>query len=224
MTRQTQILIEAFQRPLPGEKAQRIMSPSVRFTGKVAPQPDKARESSVLIVLYLKDGVWHIPLMKRSVYKGAHSGQVSFPGGKTEDGDASYFATAIREAEEEIGISGNDVAYIGELTSLYIPNSNFVVYPQVGVLPYEPKFKPDPREVDTLIEVPLAELTKPGNIRSFSRKINDILIEAPFFAYHNFEIWGATAMILNEFLQVLKINELNPLLHSYSDHNAPEYQ
>ncbi|MCU4164265.1 NUDIX hydrolase [Carboxylicivirga caseinilyticus] len=224
MSNQTQILLEAFRKPLPGKKAQSLMAPSVRFTGKVLPEPNKARESSVLILLYVKEGNWYLPLMKRSVYKGAHSGQVSFPGGKTEDGDTCYFNTAIREAEEEIGIVGKDVSYVGELTSLYIPNSNFVVYPQVGVLPYAPEFKPDPREVDVLIEAPLSQLANPQNIKCFSRKINDIVVEAPFFSLNDFEIWGATAMILSEFLQVLKENQLNPLLHSYSDYNAQGYQ
>nr|WP_319401518.1 CoA pyrophosphatase [uncultured Carboxylicivirga sp.] len=224
MTRQAQILQEAFRKPLPGKEAQLLMSPSVRFTGEVMPERDKARESSVLILLYVKNGIWHIPLMKRSIYKGAHSGQVSFPGGKTEKWDTSYFSTATREAEEEVGIKADDVFALGELTSLYIPNSNFVVYPQVGMLKYEPVFKADPREVDTIIEAPLSELANPQNVKTFSRKINDVMIEAPFFSFKNFEIWGATAMILSEFLQVIKLNELNSLLHSYSDCNAPECQ
>jgi len=216
--------MEAFSRPLPGKEAQLLMSPSVRFTGTRMPEPLNARESSVLILLYVKNGAWHIPLMKRPVYSGAHSGQVSLPGGKTEEGDNSYFATAIREAEEEIGINGAEVELLGELTSLYIPNSNFVVYPQVGVIHTEPQFKPDRREVEVLIETPIAELANPKNIKRFNRNINNIKVEAPFFSYNNFEIWGATAMILSEFLQVLKINQLNPLLHSYSDYSAPECQ
>ncbi len=225
MTRQTQILKEAFSKPLPGKEAQLIMSPSIRFTEfKKRPEHSNARESSVLILLYYKNGAWHIPFMQRPVYKGAHSGQVSFPGGKTEKGDINYFATAIREAEEEIGIVAKDVQPLGALTSLYIPNSNFVVYPQVGVLHYEPTFKPDKREVETIIEAPLSSLANPENIKWFSRNINDIKVDAPFFSFNNFEIWGATAMILSEFLQVLKLNELNPLLRSYSDCNAPECQ
>ncbi|MCU4177410.1 NUDIX hydrolase [Carboxylicivirga sp. N1Y90] len=218
------ILIDAFKQPLPGKEAQLIMSPSVRFTGRKSHNPNQARESSVLILLSKKNDQWHIPFIQRPVYKGAHSGQVSFPGGKTEEFDNTYFDTAIRETEEEIGINRKHVQYIGKLTSLYIPNSNFVVYPHVGISQNEPHYKANPREVETIIEVPLTELTNPKRIKSFSRTINNVQVDAPFFHFDSFEIWGATAMILSEFIEVLKRQELNPLLHSYNGCNAPECQ
>lgn len=217
------ILSEAFDQPLPGKNAQLLMSPSVRFTGKKIHNPNNARESSVLILLSERNGQWHIPFIKRSVYKGAHSGQISLPGGKTEDFDKNHFETAIRETEEEIGIKRQYIQYIGKLTSLYIPNSNFVVYPQVGINLNKANYVASPREVETIIEVPLTELTNPQRIKSFSRQINNIQVDAPFFHFDSFEIWGATAMILSEFIEILKRHQLlNPLLHSYNDYNAQE--
>lgn len=217
----TSRIIEAFNKSLPGEEAQHLMSPSVRFTGSKNPDRRKARESSVLILLFIKNGEWYIPFIQRPKYKGAHSGQVSLPGGKTEEEDKGFFSTAIRETEEEIGIDRSKVQFVGELTSLYIPNSNFMVYPQVGIYNDAPDFVLDKREVDSILEVPVSELTKPSNIKSFTRIINDVLVKAPFYAFETSEIWGATAMIISEFIQVIKTNALSPLLHSYSDCNAP---
>ncbi len=220
----TTLFLNAFNNPLPGKEAQRYMSPSVRFTGYGNPNPKLARESSVLIMLFVKNGEWHIPLIKRPEYKGAHSGQISLPGGKTEEGDNSYLQTAIRETEEEIGIDGKEVQFLGELTSLFIPNSNFIVYPQVGLYNSAPVFRLDEREVESIIEVPISELLNPANVKSFSRRINEVQVDAPYYSYNEYVIWGATAMILSEFLQVLKRNNINPLLHSYSDCSAQECQ
>ena len=204
MIQYTNILRDAFSDPLPGIEAQRMMSPSVRFTGHHLPDSTQARNSSVFILLFMKNGNWHIPFIQRPVYDGAHSGQISFPGGKSEEGDHSLLDTAFRETEEEIGIKRQDVHFIGALTSLYIPNSNFMVYPQVGIIQSAPKFELNTREVETLIEAPLSQLLHPDSIKRFSRQINNFQVEAPFFCISQYEIWGATAMILSEFLHVVK--------------------
>ncbi|MBK3518297.1 NUDIX hydrolase [Carboxylicivirga marina] len=224
MKKEIDILTRALSKPLPGIEAQRLMSPSVRFTGHTKYDSSKARISSVLILLYKKNDEWCIPLIQRPKYDGAHSGQVSFPGGKLEEGDRSFLDTALREAEEEVGINRNELSFIAELSSLYIPNSNFIVYPQVCVTEFEPLFIPDRREVESIIEVPICQLLAPDTVDRFQRNINGTIVDAPFYKIDDYMIWGATAMMLSEFLSLVEKSGLftNPLLHSYNACNAPE--
>ena len=224
MKKEIEILKQALTRPLPGVDAQSLMSPSVRFTGNKQFDRAHARLSSVLILLYQKNGEWHIPLIQRPKYDGAHSGQVSFPGGKFEEGDASYLDTALREAEEEIGICREGLTFISQLSSLYIPNSNFVVYPQVCITDEQPVFRPDLREVETVIEVPVRQLLLPDTIHRFIRSINGVIVDAPFYKVDNYVIWGATAMILSEFLSLVGSSSLftSTLTHSCNACNAQE--
>ncbi|MCU4156064.1 CoA pyrophosphatase [Carboxylicivirga sp. A043] len=224
MKKEIKLLVRDLTRPLPGKDAQKLMSPSVRFTGNIKYNPETARVSSVLILLYKKDNEWMIPLIQRPTYDGAHSGQVSFPGGKFEQGDCSYLDTALREAEEEIGINRDEVSFITELSSLYIPNSNFIVYPQVCITEIEPVFIPDLREVEEVIEAPVRQLLMPETVHRFTRNINGVRVDAPFYKIDDYVIWGATAMMLSEFLQQIKLSEVftNRLSHSYNACNAPE--
>lgn len=170
--------------------------------------PDNARPSAVLCLLFPVDDELHILLMKRREDKTAHSGQVSFPGGKYETTDADLKATALREANEEIGIMSADVAILGALTPLYIPVSNFNVYPFVGYSSQRPAYNLSHTEVSYTIEVPLSNLlhaerktvvdvtspAMPGKIRNVKAyKLDDGTI-----------IWGATAMIISELEVVLE--------------------
>ncbi|MCT4646113.1 MAG: CoA pyrophosphatase [Carboxylicivirga sp.] len=224
MKTEIDLLYRALTKPLPGQKAQRLMSPSVRFTSNIKHDHTKARVSSVLILLYKKNKEWYIPLIQRPKYDGAHSGQVSFPGGKIEEGDRSLLDTAQRETMEEIGVHPSSLEFITQLSSLYIPNSNFMVYPQVCVTKQQPDFIPDLREVETIIEAPVAKLLSPSTIHRFKREINGVQVDAPFYKIDDYVIWGATAMILSEFLSLLKNSDLftDRLSHSYSACNAPE--
>lgn len=169
------------------------------FGHKLPPRP-----GSVLILLYEENGVVKLPLTKRSTYKGTHSAQISFPGGKAEAGENAIQA-ALREAEEEIGIHQADVQVIGQLSDFDVIPSNFLVTPIVGALNYVPVFKPDPREVDKII---FAELT--NLIRDDAVYEEEILagglypMIAPHFLIESEIVWGATAMMLNEFRMVLK--------------------
>jgi 8-oxo-dGTP pyrophosphatase MutT (NUDIX family) len=190
--------------PLPGEPAHELMAPSARFTGTRMPDPALARPSSILILFYPRKGKWFLPFIQRPVYNGVHSGQISFPGGKCEEEDSDYCSTALRETHEEIGIAPDDVTIIGALTPLYIPNSNFYVYPQVGWIDYLPEFSPDPTEVDEVIEVPLELLLSEKNVKQFSREFNGTSLTAPYFDVQGREIWGATAMMLSEMLEVIR--------------------
>jgi len=191
--------------PLPGKEAQDLMSPSIRSTGNQVGNPEDARPGSVLVLLYQRDNQWMVPFIQRPVYDGVHSGQISFPGGKCEEDDEGYFFTALRETQEEIGISPEDVEWLGALTPLYIPNSNFFVYPFVGWVDKPPVFHPDPTEVDEVIEVPLENLLDDRYVKRFSEKINDTMISAPYYEAGNRKIWGATAMMLSEMLEVVRL-------------------
>jgi 8-oxo-dGTP pyrophosphatase MutT (NUDIX family) len=169
------------------------------FGHKLPPRP-----GSVLLLLFEENGVIKLPLTKRATYKGAHSAQISFPGGKAEAGENAVQA-ALREAEEEIGIHQADVRVIGQLSDFNVIPSNFLVTPIVGSLNYVPVFKPDPREVDKIIYAEITDL-----IRDDAVYEEEILAAgvypmiAPHFLIENEIVWGATAMILNEFRVVLR--------------------
>src|SRR6187551_3165041 len=144
--------------PLPGSDAHeplRAVSTGTfkpRFEHKLPPRP-----GSVLILLYEDDGVIKFPLTKRPDYLGTHGGQISFPGGKAEP-DEDVITTALREGEEEIGIVGNEVQVIGRLSNFFVIPSNFIVTPVIGYMNHRPIFRPDPKEVDRILEGNLNQL------------------------------------------------------------------
>jgi len=203
-----EILKDIFSKPLPGERAQKLMSPSSRFTGNAEPNPELAKESSVFILLFEENGEWFIPLIKRPVYNGAHSGQISLPGGKRDEEDRDILQTAFRETEEEIGIAPGLITHVGTLTRLFIPNSNFIVTPQVGLINSTPTFKREPEEVEEIIKLPFTSLFDKAMIKTFERNINNHTINAPYYCCGEHVIWGATAMILSEFAEVIKESTL----------------
>ena len=194
-------LTSRFHQPLPGEKAQLQMAPASR---KVLGIPSDALLSSVLILLYpIKNEIFTV-VIQRSDYDGAHSGQISLPGGKHEEEDLSFQATALREAYEETGIVPHSVQIIGELSPLYIPPSNFIVYPFVGYSESRPDFKADPIEVSKIIEFRLFALS--DNQARIKRKLsmrNNQEIEVPGFLIDGNFVWGATAMIFSELVSII---------------------
>jgi 8-oxo-dGTP pyrophosphatase MutT (NUDIX family) len=147
-----------------------------------------------------RDKSWLV-FMKRNEYDGPHSAQVSFPGGAREEKDLSLEWTALRETREELGITDH-IEILGSLTGLYIPVSNFRVKPYVGWITDKPAFNPDPSEVQYLIEASLNDLLDPAIRDSETIFRHGKTIEAPYFRVGEEKIWGATAMILSEFLQL----------------------
>ena len=131
--------------PLPGLEAQMKMAPPIRSSSMQA--PDNARLGGVMILLFEADKIWHTILIRRSEDGKTHSGQISFPGGKKDPNDFSIIETASRECEEEIGVHRNQIEILGCLTPLYIPPSNFLVTPTVGVVSFVQAFKPSEKEV-----------------------------------------------------------------------------
>lgn len=195
-----QFLKERFKKPLPGTDAQYLMAPSGRRTavGIAGPQ-QHFKISSVLILLFPDhNGNAQTVLIKRPLNSGIHSGQIALPGGKHENSDPTFRHTALREANEEIGIHAADVEVMGGLTELYIPPSNFLVHPFVGCIDYTPQFQINAHEVDSIIPVHLRTLLSmnAGN-EPFPTSYGTQ--NAPCFYLENHKIWGATAMILSEF-------------------------
>jgi 8-oxo-dGTP pyrophosphatase MutT (NUDIX family) len=192
--------------PLPGREAQYRMAHVVRTTYQ-AP-PTDARIASVLALFYPKNDEWHLVFIERAASHPGdrHAGQISFPGGKKEPQDQVLSDTALREAEEEIGVRASDIQLLGGLTDLYIPVSNFQVHPFVGWLDYTPEFSPQESEVAAVIEVPLHEFLTPEIIQSRHLQIspNLRLRNVPFFNVHGKTLWGATAMMMSELLHVLE--------------------
>lgn len=193
----------ALQQPLPGLAAQIKFAPEYRLSGLRDDPPANARPAGVLILLYPHHGEWHFPLMRRVEDGLTHSGQISLPGGSQEAGE-SIRETALREACEEVGAACTEVDVLGQLTTIYIPPSNFLVTPTVGQVEHRPDFKCDPREVAELIEVPLATLFDPKVVRREPWTLRGTQVEVPFFQIGLHKVWGATAMILSEFKMILE--------------------
>ncbi|SFH20211.1 NUDIX hydrolase [Pontibacter chinhatensis] len=184
------------------------MSSINRNNLKLRAKPDsQTKESAVLILFYQDGNKIKLPLILRPVYAGVHSGQIGLPGGRREETDANFYETALREAQEEIGINPAEVTVIGHLSDLFVFASNHMVHPVVGYMEQKPAFLLDPREVDQLIEVPLSTLLD-TSIRGITNFVvsGNIEISAPYFGVDGHTVWGATAMMLSELLSI--INEL----------------
>ncbi|GAF03066.1 NUDIX hydrolase [Saccharicrinis fermentans] len=216
-------LAERLKEALPGAYAQNKMSPNIRFTGHMTPNTHPTRESSVLILFYLKNNELYIPFIQRPKYNGPHSGQISLPGGKFEPQDKDLLDTALRETWEEIGVGPENLQIIGRLTPTYIPNSNFNVTPYIAYLPQQPIFTPDSYEVDDIIEARVTQLIAPETIDLLIKTVQGIQIRAPYFNIDNHQIWGATAMIISELKELICKLDTIPS-SSCNVHNDPESQ
>ncbi|SFT43990.1 NUDIX domain-containing protein [Algoriphagus locisalis] len=200
------LLEKGMKYPLPGKKAQLSMSPnpvdSRRFDSKL---PDNHRKGSVLILLYPNDDKAFFPLIKRPVYKGVHSGQIAFPGGKMEEDDEDEIETALREAWEEVNIKPEQVKLIGRMSDLFIPTSNFLVSPVLGYSEVLPDFVPEEKEVARIIQTAVSTLYEPSFRKQKVLEFSDSFrLDTPYFEVDQEMVWGATAMILSEFLQILE--------------------
>ncbi len=195
---------------LPGASAHSKMSPVGRGNTEEHIQTlmSPARISAVMVLLFQVENIWKTVLIKRPDYQGVHSGQIGFPGGKYEEDDKSYQHTALRETEEEIGIPAQDIQLIGALSRIYIPPSNFIVYPFIGWLKDHPIFSIDPKEVESLllpdIEILLDESIKDeGSFMAGGQ--SGWQIKAPYYKIEGQKVWGATAAILSEFKEIMHL-------------------
>lgn len=188
--------------PLPGLSAQLRMSPS--FRGELIKNYNESqyRQSAVLIALFPENDKLNTILIKRATYDGVHSGQVGFPGGKYEDIDGSLIQTALREANEEVGIIPDSVEVLGVLTPLHIPVSNMMVLPVVGLLKEKPLLHLNLQEVEFTLTVPICHLKNPANHFQKTIIVRDRTIIAPYIKVDCEDVWGATAMIIAEFIEL----------------------
>jgi 8-oxo-dGTP pyrophosphatase MutT (NUDIX family) len=195
------------KKPLPGQEVQLRMSSMQRIRELMnESQKMDGVKSSVLILLYPNSAGNEIltVLIQRPSYEGVHGGQISLPGGRYEKSDKDLKETALRETKEEIGIDPEKVITLGTLTELYIPPSNYIVLPFIGYTLEKPIFHPNPQEVAGIIEISLADLRNDQNIRQKEIYVRPGLsVFGPCYEINGFVIWGATAMILSEFREIL---------------------
>ncbi len=189
---------------LPGISAQLLMSPSGRSDHLESPVHYK--EACVLVLIFPKDGEWNLAFIERAEQNAndPHSGQISFPGGKLEETDDTYADCALRETQEEIGVDSSSIGIIGELTSLYISVSNYLIFPFVGFTSQEPDFVPQESEVRSILEIPLKEVFSHRNKKRVDLTVRqNKLKDVPCYMLDDHILWGASAMILSEFEAVL---------------------
>ncbi len=204
-----QSLESALSLSIPGRDVQFEMAPETRLKHHTeTAKASNAEESSVLILLYPDANSVKTVLILRNEYDGVHSGQVSFPGGRYEKHDNSLINTALREAHEEIAIRPEDVHVIGKLSKLYIPPSNFNVLPVVGYSIKKPLFECDKKEVQKVIEINIFDLLDKQFRKTKTINVRDKRIIVPAYEIEGITIWGATAMIISEFLAILDVCHL----------------
>ncbi len=191
-------------KPLPGIKAHLSMVPVGYEFNLKSWLGNFPKPSAILILLFpFYDSIGTI-LIERTVYPGIHSGQISFPGGKPEDSDPDLAHTALRETYEEIGVPLEKIMIIGKLTDVYIRPSNYLVSPYIGYLPFSPDFSVNEREVQQLIKMDILNsdlIVKADKIITHS---NGLSLETPFYNIDGFTVWGATAMIISELMEVVE--------------------
>lgn len=192
---------------LPGEEAHRKLAPLIRIDElkKIDMSKMNPQEAGVMAIFY--PGLQNetkLVLILRKTYKGVHSNQVGFPGGRVEDIDENLEDTALRETEEEVGIPQNDIKVIRKLTRLYIPPSNFWVQPYIGILDKTPDLKAQESEVEEILEVRLCDFLNDENV--ITEKLSTSYatdIEVPAYRLNGHVVWGATGMMLSEIRELL---------------------
>lgn len=193
-------LAAALAGPLPGTRIHDRLSPRL-IDGSLPLHAGRERPAAVLILLFPRDATPHVVLTVRSAGLPHHADQVSLPGGRPAPGETAE-ETALREADEEIGVGAGGLVIAGRLTPVHIAVSGFTVQPIVALAETAPVFVPAPSEVAAVLEVPLALLADPATLRTGRRARGDIEIDAPYFAVGGHQVWGATAMLLGELLAV----------------------
>jgi 8-oxo-dGTP pyrophosphatase MutT (NUDIX family) len=200
-------ITEGLSGALPGAKAHNLMYPTQRDSTFRFPVFDRPPVRSAVLILFYPDsgGRIRFPLIQRPTYNGAHSGQIGLPGGKSEEHDRDLVHTALREAQEEIGINPASVEVAGSLSELHIAVSNFLVTPVIGFTNRRPAFVLDPAEVEAIIETEISTLTD-ASCRRHGTVVTGgkYEIQTPYFEIENKVVWGATAMMLSELCMIIE--------------------
>jgi len=198
-------LKEEINRGLPGTDVQWQMASSDRMAKDFPRVPGKdVTTAAVLILLYPYMNSIYTVFMQRPEYNGIHSGQISFPGGRMEISDKDIVRTALREANEEIGTDPSRISVLDTLTPLFIPVSNMLVTPVVSWSPDRPQFTRQPEEVVFLIEADITKFLSGSIVKTRPLEVRGQTMEVRYFDYDGHVIWGATAMMLNELLEIFR--------------------
>lgn len=191
-----------------GELSHAKMSPPYRLelAKKMQAKAKSAKKAGVLALFYPNaEFNTNFVLILRKTYKGVHSAQVGFPGGKYEEGDNDLMTTAMRETEEEVGVPTSNLNIIKPMSPLYIPPSNFIVHPFLAVSEYKPLFRKQEDEVEDIIEVSLLDFLNDRNVLMTRVPTSyNVEVEVPAFKLNDHIVWGATAMMLSELKDLLK--------------------
>ena len=199
------IILKLKDYDLPGHEHLLKIAPPARVkdlkTNKI---PNNSKTASVLLLFYPdKNSETRLVMILRNIYNGVHSNQISFPGGKVENQDKTLLDTALRETEEEIGVSKKQINYVGSLSSVYIPPSNFNVYPYIGFCDNKPNFSIDKKEVSMVLEPTLASLLEMKITESIVT-VNKTIQKVPSYLINDHVLWGATAIMVHEFIILYK--------------------
>jgi 8-oxo-dGTP pyrophosphatase MutT (NUDIX family) len=197
-------LADALANPLAHRQPCRRMSPQLSYGRHLGPAPSTARHAAVMLLLFRRDGRWHLPITERPTSLARHAGQISLPGGTVEPGETSEQA-AVRELREELGVEASLPLDIqGQLADCYVFATDFVVTPWVAVATQFPHWRPDAREVQQVIDVPLDVLLNKRVIGSLTIQHGPLTFRAPCYCIDGFCVWGATSVILSEFANLLE--------------------
>jgi 8-oxo-dGTP pyrophosphatase MutT (NUDIX family) len=201
-----EVLLNAFQKPLPGKSSHdKLMSyhrPDAHVARLRVPSP---KESAVIMLLFERKELWHTLFIERPTNQSTHSGQLAFPGGKLEANE-THAEAALRETFEEVGIEPQQLEIIGQLTELYIPPSNYIVKPFVAIAREQLAWTINPSEVVRTLEVPLQTLMHIDALCTHTVELNQngTTLTVNGFLIEDKVLWGATAMMLQEFRQLLE--------------------
>lgn len=194
--------------PLLGEEAHAKLSPPYRLQlAKKYKEKRKTASQAGVMALFYPNAVnkTQLVLILRKTYKGVHSAQVGFPGGKVEDSDTDLKETALRETEEEIGVPIDKIEVLKTLSPLYIPPSNFMVHPFLGISKHPLSFIKQEDEVEAIIEVAITDILDDNTVIETRVPTSyDVEVSVPAFLLNDFKVWGATAMMLSEIKVLLK--------------------
>ena len=192
---------------LPGEESHQKMRVIYDQSIELPFSKINSTAAAVLILLYLADNEIYFFLTKRTDELKHHKGQISLPGG-TQEGNEKLIDTALRETQEEIGINKTSISIIGTITPLFVPVTGFMIYPFIGYSLNKLDPKPDPVEVATIFSVNISDLLNKENRTTEQRNIRGYDVQVPYFKLNDYQVWGATSMILSEFRDLIKsINE-----------------
>ncbi len=186
--------------PMPGKSAHDLMLPTLVNGSNIRFKHEKKpRQGGVLILFYEEEGIVRFPLIERPEYDGIHSGQIALPGGRKEETDSSLIRTALREAEEEIGVDDKEIEVLGGLSPFFVGASNHDILPVIGITQRVPIFRPDPREVKEIITPATIDLLDANKRKKKDMVVrNGHVLSSPYFDLEGKVVWGATAMMLSE--------------------------